>query len=213
LGIDSVRPLVIDYHSFTYCEEIMRRRHFIAGIVGSVTFNLAAVAQHFELVRRIAVLIALPKLDREAWIAAFTDELQQQGWREGHDVEIEGIAATKEPTSIIQFAGQMLTLQPDIVLAQSKLSILALLPVAYYKSFTVLSGGLVSYGADCAGEHRCAARYVNWILKGAQPAKVLVERPDKFEVAVNSKTALALGSARHLALEATPTGWSRISPA
>jgi putative ABC transport system substrate-binding protein len=67
------------------------------------------------------------------------------------------------------------------------------LPAIYFERFFVTGGGLISYGPDLLDQYRRAAAYVDRILKGEKPADLPVQAPTKYEVAINIKTAKALG--------------------
>ena len=57
------------------------------------------------------------------------------------------------------------------------------------------SGAVAALGFDMVGNYRAAARYVDRILKGAQPGELPVEQPTRFELSLNLKTARSLGLA------------------
>jgi putative ABC transport system substrate-binding protein len=67
------------------------------------------------------------------------------------------------------------------------------LPAIYHLRLFVDAGGLMAYAASRPDLYARAAVYVDRILKGAKPADLPVEQPTKFELAINAKTAKALG--------------------
>jgi putative tryptophan/tyrosine transport system substrate-binding protein len=66
-------------------------------------------------------------------------------------------------------------------------------PAIYWSPVFVAAGGLVSYGANTDALFRQVGVYVGKILKGAKPADLPVQQPTIFKLAVNLKTAKALG--------------------
>jgi putative tryptophan/tyrosine transport system substrate-binding protein len=66
-------------------------------------------------------------------------------------------------------------------------------PAVYANTIFASDGGLLSYGLNTAELFRRSASYVDRILRGEKPADLPVQLPVKFEMAVNVKTATALG--------------------
>jgi len=111
------------------------------------------------------------------------------------DVEIETaiVAVGREP-------GGGLVVMPDAFMAVHRAPIISAaarnnVPAVYYRSAFTRDGGLLSYGVDQVDTWRRAATYVDRILRGAMPAELPVQFPTKFEMAVNLKSAKALGLA------------------
>jgi putative ABC transport system substrate-binding protein len=109
-------------------------------------------------------------------------------------------AAEIEP-AIIAFAREPnggLIVMPNPVTIGHRELIIALaarhrLPVVYAYRYFVADGGLISYGPHFVDQYRQAAGYVDRILKGEKPADLPVQAPTKYELAINLRTAKALG--------------------
>ena len=67
------------------------------------------------------------------------------------------------------------------------------LPAMYGLREFASGGGLMSYGVSLRESFRQAAAYVEKILKGAKPGELPIEQPTTYELAINLKTARALG--------------------
>jgi len=107
--------------------------------------------------------------------------------------EIETVlsALTGEPTvGVMPIPDIFTTVNRDLIIA---LSARYRFPAIYFFDYCVTEGGLISYGIDVIDMQRRAAGYVDRILKGAKPADLPVQLPSKYQLAVNIKTAKALG--------------------
>jgi putative ABC transport system substrate-binding protein len=91
-----------------------------------------------------------------------------------------------------------LVMLPDPLFGARRAKITALarqrrLPAMYPLRFWASEGGLISYGVDQLDLYRRTATYVYRILKGEAPGDLPVQQPTKFELAVNLRTAKAIG--------------------
>jgi putative tryptophan/tyrosine transport system substrate-binding protein len=99
-------------------------------------------------------------------------------------------AARNQADAVIQIAS------PFLATYRSRLVELAAarrLPMTCETKLFVTEGCLMAYGPDFSEMSHRAAAYVDKILKGAKPADLPVQQPTKFELAINLKTAKALG--------------------
>ena len=107
--------------------------------------------------------------------------------------EIAGVIAAQARSP-----GGGLIVMPDVFNDANGELIIALatrsgVPAIYPRPVFAETGGLIAYGADLAEQFRQAAGYIDRILKGANPGDLPVQRPTKFELVINLKTAKALG--------------------
>jgi putative ABC transport system substrate-binding protein len=110
-----------------------------------------------------------------------------------NDAEIEAVM-----TSLGREPRGGLVVMPDAFMIVHRMSVISLaardiVPTIYPNSFFPRDGGLLSYGPDLNDLYLRAASYVDQILRGTKPEQLPVEEPIKFEMALNVKTAKALG--------------------
>jgi putative tryptophan/tyrosine transport system substrate-binding protein len=122
---------------------------------------------------------------------SFGVELRPIGLRDASEIE-------RTVTAFARSANDGLIVTPSALTLVHRAAIIALaarhrLPAIYSDRHFVAAGGLVSYGPDWIDQYRQAAVYVDRILKGEKPADLPVQAPTKYELAVNLKTAKALG--------------------
>ena len=106
--------------------------------------------------------------------------------------EIEHAIAAFAPTpngGLIVTAGSALTHRELIITLAARHRLLTVYPDEIF----VTDGGLIAYGPDRVDQYQQAASYVDRILKGEKPADLPVQAPTRYELAVNLKTAKALG--------------------
>ena len=172
---------------------------------GFVLFEYTLAGKWVELLKQIAPTVARVAVLRDAALLAGTGQfavIQSVAPSIGVDVSVINIRdAGQIEQDITRFAGSpngglIWTASALSVVHQKLIVALAAqhkLPAVYYRRYFVTSGGLISYGPDIDEQYRGAARYVDRILKGEKPADLPVQASDKYELAINLKTARELG--------------------
>ena len=172
---------------------------------GFSVFEYGISVKWLELLKEIAPRVTRAAILRDPTIAAgigqmgamqgvapgFGMELHPLGVRDAGEIE-RAIAAFARSAN----AGLIVTASPLTVVHRELIISLAVryrLPAVYPLRFFVTDGGLISYGPDSIDPYRCAAGYVDRILKGEKPADLPVQAPTKYELVINLKTAKALG--------------------
>jgi putative ABC transport system substrate-binding protein len=117
-----------------------------------------------------------------------------------------GVVEARTRDDVERAFGEVLAGRPDALVIESgpvlsgpaapQLAALTMrhrLPASHARREFADAGGLMSYGPDYLDVYRRAAFFVDKILKGAKPSEMPVERPTRFELILNLKTAKALG--------------------
>jgi putative ABC transport system substrate-binding protein len=129
----------------------MRRRQFIALLGGAAAWPLATRAQQSEGVRRIGVLSTLPADDPEAKArtAAFLQTLQELGWTDGRNVQIDIRWGAGDPERIRKYVAELVALKPDVILATGASSVgplqraTRIVPIVFVQVTDPVGAGLV----------------------------------------------------------------------
>jgi len=159
-----------------------------------------------ELLKEIAPRVARVAMLFNPAVAPYAESFLNPFKAAAPSFAVEPIAASVGDTSELEsvIAAQAraqnggLIVMPDTFTDVHRAEIISLaarfgVPAIYpRRPFTEL-GGLLSYGIDQLDSYRRAAIYVDRILKGEKPSELPVQAPVKFELAINLKTAKALG--------------------
>jgi len=171
---------------------------------GFTQFEYGMSGKWLELLKEIAPRVTRATVLRDVSIATTGElaaiqavapslgvEITPLGLRNSGEIE-RGIAdfARSPNSGLIVATGASSIGYRDLII---RLAARYRLPAVYPYRFFVTNGGLISYGPDRVDPFRRAAAYVDRILKGGKPAELPVQTPTKYELAVNLKTAKALG--------------------
>jgi len=148
---------------------------------------------------RVIALLANPKnpsaarMTRDVQQAAHAKNLQLPILQAATESEIDSAFATLvqlQAGALVVGAGAFFNSRREQLVA---LAARHMVPAIYEWREFAEAGGLISYGPSLTSANRQAGDYVGKILKGAKPADLPVQRPTKFELVINLKTANALG--------------------
>jgi ABC-type uncharacterized transport system substrate-binding protein len=118
-------------------------------------------------------------------------ELSPVDVHDEREIERAITAFARSPNGgVIVTAAPLATRHRDMIV---KLAARLRLPAVYASRVFVTAGGLVYYGPNLIDQYRRTAGYVDRILKGENPSDLPVQAPTKYELAINLKTAKALG--------------------
>jgi putative ABC transport system substrate-binding protein len=171
---------------------------------GFTMFEYGISAKWLELLREISPGVKRVAVLREPTVAGIGQLAAMQTAAPSLGVELQPIDARdvgQFERVIADFAGApngglIVPLSTSAETHRTRIIALAdrhRLPAVYPSRVDAALGGLISYGPDTVDRYRRAAGYVDRILRGEKPADLPVQAPVKYELAINLKTAKALG--------------------
>jgi ABC-type uncharacterized transport system substrate-binding protein len=172
---------------------------------GFIAFEYGLSAKWLELLKQIAPGVTRAAILRDSAVASGIGqfgviqsvapsvgvEVSPVNVRDAAEIERAVAAFARASNSGLIVTGSALTAVHRALIVT--LAARYRLPAVYPGRYWVAGGGLISYGPDRVDQYRLAAGYVDRILKGEKPADLPVQTPTKYELAVNLKTAKALG--------------------
>jgi len=154
--------------------------------------EIAPGFKRVAVLRDAALALGMGQLGAIQSVApSFGVELRPVGVADANEIERGITAFTRDPHGAL-----IVTVSPGAIRYRELIIGLAArhkLPAVFPYRFFATDGGLIAYGPDTIEPYRRAAGYVDRILKGEKPADLPVQAPTRFELAINLKTAKALG--------------------
>jgi putative ABC transport system substrate-binding protein len=177
-------------------------------LTGVTVITAALWPKRLELLRELVSptpsLIAFLVNPNNLTAAPAKRELNDAARRIGQDVMLLDASTESEfePTfaTLSEKRASALVVSDDALFTNRREALVALaarhaVPTIYGRREFAAVGGLMSYGASTVDQYYQSGVYVGRILKGAKPADLPFLQPTKFELAINIKTAKALGLA------------------
>ena len=197
------------------------RRAFIAGLAGAAAWPLRALAQQPGRMRHIGVLmsVAADNPEGQARLAAFVKGLQQLGWTDGNNVQIETRWGAGDAERTRKFAAELVSLAPDVILASGD-TVVALrqvtrtLPIVFTIIADPVGTGVVDSlahpGGNATGfsgyEYGFGAKYLELLKEIAPSVKRVAVLRNADESAGIAQFAGIQGVAPALGVELSPIG-------
>jgi putative ABC transport system substrate-binding protein len=197
----------------------MRRRDFITLVGGAAAWPLAALAQQGERMRRIGILLNFEASEGLARKKAFTQGLQNLGWTEGGNVQIDARWAGDDADRTRRYAAELVALEPDVILASPSPSVAELqritrtTPIVFANLIDPVGAGFVASLARPGGNTTGFSAF-EYSLSGKWLELLKELAPNVTRVAVLRDPAETAGIGQFAAIQAMapPTLGLELSP-
>jgi putative ABC transport system substrate-binding protein len=197
----------------------MRRRDLLTLLGGAATWPLAALAQQGERMRRIGMLLNFEASEGQARKKAFTQGLQNLGWTEGGNVQIDARWAGDDADRTRRYAAELVALEPDVILASPSPSVAELqritrtTPIVFANLIDPVGAGFVASLARPGGNTTGFSAF-EYSLSGKWLELLKELAPNVTRVAVLRDPAETAGIGQFAAIQAMapPTLGLELSP-
>jgi putative ABC transport system substrate-binding protein len=176
----------------------MRRREFMTLLGGAAAWPLAARAQQGDRVRLLGVLMNTTSTDQQVNLEVFVKGLQQLGWIEGKNMRIETRWAEGDASAIRRYAGELVALAPDVILATGTaamgplLQATRIIPIVFNSVADPVGAGFVKSMARPGGNTTGFIQF-EYSLSGKWPELLKQIAPSVTRVAVLRDAAITSG--------------------